>query len=473
MLFAEKIKSLREERKLLQRELAAALDIDVPMYSRIERGERPIKREQIKLIADILEYDERELLKLWLADQVSAVLDGDNEIINDVLDIAKMDLVKNNERHRILSLFSNIGVGEAYLKELGFNVVVANEINDKRAALYQKIYPDTLMVCGDITDETTYKKIIEQSLANDVDIVMATPPCQGMSTAGKQQKFDKRNNLFLYAIYAIEEIKPKYFIFENVPGLLTTQIEYNNTIHTIPEVINKKIGKLYNISFKVVNAQNYDVPQSRERVIILGTRKDISKTWSMPEPSEKLITLEDAIGWIPIIDPFVKDISQEDFLKMYPKYEERKEQALKISHWNHPTSHVLRNVIAMQHTPTGCTAFDNDKYKPLKKDGTIVRGFKNTYKRQNWNTPGYTIAMDNIEISSQNNVHPGRFIGKDTNGYDIYSDARAMTLYELMIIMSIPEYWPVPKSTSPVFLRKVIGEGVPPMLIKKIFMQLK
>ena len=63
MLFADKIRSLREEKKMLQRELAAALSVDTPMYSRIERGERPIKREQIKILADLLCADESELLK--------------------------------------------------------------------------------------------------------------------------------------------------------------------------------------------------------------------------------------------------------------------------------------------------------------------------------------------------------------------------------------------------------------------------
>ena len=98
MLFADKIRSLREEKKMLQRELAAALSVDTPMYSRIERGERPIKREQIKILADILCADESELLKLWLADQVSALLNGEENIINDVLDIAKQSIINPNNQ---------------------------------------------------------------------------------------------------------------------------------------------------------------------------------------------------------------------------------------------------------------------------------------------------------------------------------------------------------------------------------------
>lgn len=375
---------------------------------------------------------------------------------------------------KILSLFANIGVAEAYLEEIGFEVVVANELDSQRVDLYRKIYPNTQMVCGDITTNDVYDNIITISKENGVDIIMATPPCQGMSTAGKLKAFDERNNLFLYALNAIDDLMPKYFIFENVPAFLSTSIKYKGQVMSIPEVIADRMSSKYNITFQLVNTQDYEVPQMRERVIVLATRKDIEKQWTMPQPSSKRITMEDAIGWIPTIDPYVRDLSPEEFTRLFPKYEERKKKALSISKWNAPTSHVYRNVLAMQYTPTGCTAFDNDEqYKPRKRNGDVVRGFRNTYKRQNWNTPAYTIAMDNIEISSQNNVHPGRLMGTDKNGVPIYSDARVLTLFELMIIMSIPQNWPIPEDANPRFLRKVIGEGVPSLLIKKIFTQLK
>jgi len=92
MLFAERIKRLREERQLLQRQLAAALEIDTPMYSKIECGDRRAKREQIPIIAEILETDEKELLSLWLADQVAEVVENDKEMSEMVLNIAKQKL---------------------------------------------------------------------------------------------------------------------------------------------------------------------------------------------------------------------------------------------------------------------------------------------------------------------------------------------------------------------------------------------
>ena len=89
MLFGKRIKELRESQKLPQRVVADALEITIPLYSRIERGERTLSKSHLPKLAQVLNVEENELLKLYLADQVALVLDGQHEIYNDVLDIAK------------------------------------------------------------------------------------------------------------------------------------------------------------------------------------------------------------------------------------------------------------------------------------------------------------------------------------------------------------------------------------------------
>jgi transcriptional regulator with XRE-family HTH domain len=91
-LFSEKIRQLRKEKKLYQKQLADALSIDKPMYCRIEKGERRAKREQIPVIAKILQTDPEELLALWLADQVTAVVEDECKAGDKALDIAKKNL---------------------------------------------------------------------------------------------------------------------------------------------------------------------------------------------------------------------------------------------------------------------------------------------------------------------------------------------------------------------------------------------
>ena len=92
MLFANQIKKLREENNLLQRQLASALEIDTPMYSKIERGDRLANREQVVIIAKFLSTDENEVLSLWLADKVLDVMDGEKELGGKVLEIANANL---------------------------------------------------------------------------------------------------------------------------------------------------------------------------------------------------------------------------------------------------------------------------------------------------------------------------------------------------------------------------------------------
>lgn len=374
----------------------------------------------------------------------------------------------------VLSLFANIGVAEAYLHEIGFNVLVANEFDKRRAELYQAIYPFTNMVCGDITNDEVFTKLINLSIERKIDLIIATPPCQGMSTAGQQKSDDHRNNLIVHTISVIEKIKPKYAFIENVPQFLKTKINYNNKAISIPELIENQLDKYYNLNFNIVDAKNFSVPQSRERAVVLLSRKDQKRVWEIPKSNNKIVCLKDAIGNLPPIDPYVKDINEGQFKKLFPEFEKRKKAALKISKWHNPPTHVWRQVKSMLYTPTGKSAFLNSvsDHKPKKENGDFVKGFMNTFKRQNWNTPGYTVTMDNVKISSQNNVHPGRFIGTDSFGNALYSDPRTLTLYEIMKVMSIPDNWPIPENTSEAFLRRVIGEGVPPLMVKRIFEQL-
>lgn len=377
-----------------------------------------------------------------------------------------------NERKKgmnVLSLFANIGVAEAYFKEIGINVVVANELIERRAILYSKIYPEAHMICGDITEKITFDKIVQESLDRGVDILMATPPCQGMSTVGQKVADDERNRLVCQVIEAVKEINPKYVLIENVPMFFNTAIKVGEEKILIPELLESKLGTDYIIHKSVIDTKDYSVPQTRERAIVLMTRRDQKIEWIVPEKDAEIITMRDVIGDLPKIDPFITDVDEKELLEIFPHFHERKEKALEISKWHNPPHHIKRQVVAMQHTPSGKTAFDNEIYYPVKTNGEAVKGFRNTYKRQNWDSAAYTVTMDNRKISSQNNVHPGRKEYIDENGEDIYSDARALTLYELMKIMSIPNDWPVPEDTSEAFLRRIIGEGIPPLFVKKVF----
>ena len=92
MIFGKKIKELREERGLVQRQLSAALEIDTPMYSKIERGERKAKRSQIPIMAQMFEIDEKELLTIWLADKVQDTVEGEEEVKHEAVAYAQREM---------------------------------------------------------------------------------------------------------------------------------------------------------------------------------------------------------------------------------------------------------------------------------------------------------------------------------------------------------------------------------------------
>ena len=106
-----------------------------------------------------------------------------------------------------LSLFSNVGIAETFFSDLGINVKVANELLEERARFYSHLYPNTNMIVGDITDENIFERVITEAKKENVEFVIATPPCQGMSCAGKKDPYDPRNFLIYYAIEAVKRIK--------------------------------------------------------------------------------------------------------------------------------------------------------------------------------------------------------------------------------------------------------------------------
>lgn len=368
-----------------------------------------------------------------------------------------------------LSLFANVGVAETYLKDIGVDIKVANELEPKRAKFYKHLYPSTNMIIGDVTNKEISHKIIAESKKHNVNFIIATPPCQGMSLAGKMDKFDKRNQLIYYAIEIIKEIKPKYILLENVPQLLRTKIEINNEIISIPEFIHRELDEFYNFANQnIVSAMDYEVPQMRKRNIYLLSRKDMKYIWQMPN-KKKLITLKDAIYNLPSVDPLLKE-GLDETLKLFPNYLIKKEKAEKVSKFHRPPIHAKKHVVAMMHTPSGCTAFDNEIFYPKKDDGTKVNGHYNTYRRYDWNKPARTITQNNGVISSLCCVHPGKPYQQD--GITLYSEPRCLTLYELFIVFSLPKNWNVPDWADDRFIRQVIGEGIPPMLIKNIVQEL-
>ena len=376
------------------------------------------------------------------------------------------------EKIKVLSLFASGGVAEAHLKDIGIETLVANEIKAERCKFYKYIYPKTKMIDGDITKKSIKKEIIDSSISKKINCIIATPPCQGMSVAGNLNPLDKRNQLITYTIEIIKEIKPKFIFLENVPAQLTTKIEYKGKIILIPDFIRKELQSLYNFNEQVlVKTMDYEIPQMRKRNIFLLTRKDLNFNWNFPSKKKKIITLKDALEKVPSLDPLLRE-GYDETVNMFPDFELKKKIGARLSKWHYPPTHSKRHVVWMQKTPSGNTAFDNKKFYPQKNDGTIISGHYNHYRRHSWDKPSRSLTQNNGVISSLACVHPGHCLIVGNEDKRIYSDPRCFSIYELLIISSLPLNWNIPDWIKENDIRKIIGEGIPAKLVKYIFKEL-
>lgn len=369
-----------------------------------------------------------------------------------------------NTRLKGLSLFSNVGIAEAYFEQIGLDILIANELIEKRAKFYSDVYPHSEMIVGDITDDDLRNQIVKKSIDSEIDFIIATPPCQGMSVAGNRNEFDERNQLIYYAVDVIKRVKPKYAIIENVPTILRTKIMVNGETMLIPTYLRESLSEYHFNSESLIKAMDHGVPQMRERNIFLLVRNDINMEWTFPE-KEHVIDLEHAIGHLPSLDPILRE-GMDLTLEKFPGFLKKKEQGISVSKWHFPPKHSWKQVEWMMHTPTGKSAIYNPVYFPQKEDGTPVVAHHNHYRRMYWDKPSRTITQNNGVISSLACVHPGRkYIN---NGEILYSDPRVLSIYELLIVSSLPVDWPIPEWADETFIRKVIGEGIPSRLVKVI-----
>lgn len=369
-----------------------------------------------------------------------------------------------------LSLFSNVGVAEAGIeKNNQVSMVLANELDHKRCEFYKCVHPNTKVIEGDITKDEIRDTIVEEAKSLNINFVLATPPCQGMSEAGNRIEFDERNELIYYAVDVIKRLEPRFAIIENVPTILKTKIKYKGEVVMIPEYLHRELDDKYNFNHQsLIKAMDCGVPQMRERNIFLLVRNDQNVSWEFPKQLP-VVNLEEAIGHLPSLDPQLRE-GMEVTLEKFPDFEKKKAEGLKISKWHRPPVHSWKQVEWMMHTPTGKSAIYNEVYYPQKDDGTPVVAHHNHYRRMYWDKPARTMTMNNGVISSLACVHPGRpYI---SNGEELYSDPRVLSIYELLIVSSLPLDWNIPDWANESFIRKVIGEGIPSAMITVIINEL-
>ncbi len=186
----------------------------------------------------------------------------------------------------IVSFFAGAGGLDLGFQNAGFNVIWANEYDKEIWETYQKNHPHTILDKRSIVN-------VPSNEVPECDGIIGGPPCQSWSEAGAMKGIeDKRGQLFYDFIRILEAKQPKFFLAENVSGMLLGR--HSSALENIKEMF-RNAGVGYELSFEMVNACDYNVPQDRKRVIFVGIRKDLGFTYQFQKPNFKKLTLQDAI----------------------------------------------------------------------------------------------------------------------------------------------------------------------------------
>lgn len=376
-----------------------------------------------------------------------------------------------------ISLFSCAGVGCYGFKKAGFECIATNELIERRLNVQKfnnKCKYESGYICDDITTDETKNKIFAEikkweKMGNDrVDVLVATPPCQGMSVANHKKAENEivRNSLVVESIHLIQKVNPRFFIFENVAAFMKTGCTApDGTIKTIGDVIYEELSNNYIIASRILNFKNYGSNSSRTRTVVIGVSREMSEYVSpielYPAYVEEM-TLRQVIGNMSKLE--WGGICKTDFYHAFRTYPEE------MRCWIHDLKE-------------GESAFENkDELKRPHKvvDGKIVPNKQKNgdkYTRQYWDKVAPCIHTRNDQLASQNTVHP--------------AEDRVFSIRELMKIMTIPsdfkwvdksleELNALPEKSKRALLKKEeikirqsIGEAVPTEIFFQIACNIK
>ncbi len=243
---------------------------------------------------------------------------------------------------KVIDLFAGCGGLSLGFEMAGFEIPLAIEKDEWASETYKKNHPSTKVLTKDITEITDLENLIEEENL-PIDGIIGGPPCQGFSLSGNRDKNDPRNSLFMEFVRFVKFFEPKFFVMENVTGILSMKTKNNQSVKEL--ILSEYDNAGYNVKICKLNAAEYGVPQSRLRIVFIGIRKDIpfddEKIGPVPFLfNKKQVTIEQAIMDLPQINSG----EGEEFIEytQLPKSNYQK--------WARNNSSGVYNHVAMRHT---------------------------------------------------------------------------------------------------------------------------
>jgi len=354
------------------------------------------------------------------------------ERIDSVNNLKKITL--DPAKPKAIALFAGCGGMSAGLKASGFQVVGYAEIEPAFRDVYAANFTNTALLGSDVCDITNDELAAWKQVAGDIDLLAGGPPCQGFSLAGKRDVMDPRNRLYVDYIRIAEHLKPKVVLMENVRLLLTMRTPDGTPVH---EDIQKRFTAIgYTVQLKTINAKQYGVPQSRERVVFMAVRNDIGKQPHIPEPTHAAAGNAQNL---PAYRTF-KDATHD-----LEPLESGQKSASDPLHF--AIVHPDKVIDMLRSIPEGDSAHNHPD--PHKRP---TSGFNTTYKRIAWDEPSSTITTNFSMISGSRNVHP--------------TNTRSLTIREAARCQTFPDDFIFVGKLSAI--RAAIGNAVPPLLAQKL-----
>lgn len=405
---------------------------------------------------------------------------------------AERSLCKERKKRRAISLFSGAGLSDLGYELAGFRFDVQVEVGVQRAKIGMDNFPNSHWIVDDLSKPGIGQQVVEKYLSrssNAPDLLVATPPCQGMSSSNpsrgkrrteKSKENERKNQLTLEVLPIARALKPRVILVENVRPILTHGITIRGREYSLLDYFRRSL-KDYKVFAGVVDMADYGIPQTRKRAIIAAIRKDerflkaFNEVKRLPWPipthgagglngKQKVLSIgewlrdmryepldasscENAIGSHPL--HFVPFYGKDRYLQISNIPPNSGRNAFENS--SCPTCGHTSVPIGLVSCPSCKSLMRNRPYVNEGDTFRLIKGFYSSYRRMKPDLPAPTVTTNSSHVGSDFKVHPW--------------ENRVLSILECADLQTVPRFynWSRPLSEGRTYLiRTAIGEALPP-----------